>query len=45
MAGQSVGMVTAIQPVVEILAELKGQAVAALLAREQTRRDAQISHT
>ncbi len=44
MAGQSVGMVTAIQPVVEILAELKGQAVAALLAREQTRRNAQISH-
>jgi len=44
MAGQSVGMVTAIQPVVEILAELRDQAVAALVAREQTRRNAQISH-
>jgi enoyl-[acyl-carrier protein] reductase II len=44
MAGQSVGMVTSIQPVVEILAELRAQAVAALLAREQTRRNAQISH-
>jgi enoyl-[acyl-carrier protein] reductase II len=44
MAGQSVGMVSSIQPVVEILAELRDQAVAALLAREQTRRNAQISH-
>jgi len=33
MAGQSVGMVTEIQPVAEILAELKAQAVAALVAR------------
>jgi len=33
MAGQSVGMVTAIQPVAEILSELKAQAVAALVAR------------
>lgn len=33
MAGQSVGMVTAIQPVAEIIAELVGQAVAALAAR------------
>jgi enoyl-[acyl-carrier protein] reductase II len=33
MAGQSVGMVTSIQPVAEILAELKAQAVAALVAR------------
>jgi enoyl-[acyl-carrier protein] reductase II len=41
MAGQSVGMVTSIQSVAEILAELKHQAVAALLAREQTRADAQ----
>jgi enoyl-[acyl-carrier protein] reductase II len=44
MAGQSVGMVSSIQPVVEILAELRDQAVAALVAREQTRRNAQISH-
>ncbi len=44
MAGQSVGMVTSIQSVAEILAELKAQAVAALLAREQTRANAQISH-
>jgi enoyl-[acyl-carrier protein] reductase II len=35
MAGQSVGMVTSIQSVANILAELKGQAVAALLARGQ----------
>jgi enoyl-[acyl-carrier protein] reductase II len=35
MAGQSVGMVTAVQSVAEILAELKAQAVAALLARAQ----------
>ncbi|OYV40867.1 MAG: 2-nitropropane dioxygenase [Rhodospirillales bacterium 20-64-7] len=35
MAGQSVGMVTAVQSVPEILAELKAQAVAALLARAQ----------
>jgi len=33
MAGQSVGMVTAIQPVAEILEELKAQAVAALATR------------
>jgi enoyl-[acyl-carrier protein] reductase II len=33
MAGQSVGMVTEIQPVAAILAELKAQAVAALVAR------------
>lgn len=33
MAGQSVGMVTSIQPVAEILAELKAQAMAALVAR------------
>lgn len=33
MAGQSVGMVTAIQPVAEIIAELVGQATAALAAR------------
>jgi enoyl-[acyl-carrier protein] reductase II len=33
MAGQSVGMVTAVQPVADILAELKAQAVAALVAR------------
>jgi enoyl-[acyl-carrier protein] reductase II len=33
MAGQSVGMVTTIQPVAEILSELKAQAVAALVAR------------
>ena len=41
MAGQSVGMVTRIQPVAEIIAELQAQAVAALLAREQTRAHAQ----
>ncbi|HQT64717.1 MAG: 2-nitropropane dioxygenase [Acidocella sp. 20-57-95] len=41
MAGQSVGMVSAIQPVAEILAELKAQAVAALAAREQTRSHAE----
>jgi enoyl-[acyl-carrier protein] reductase II len=33
MAGQSVGMVTSIQPVAEILRELKAQAIAALTAR------------
>ena len=33
MAGQSVGMVTAVQTVPDILAELKAQAVAALVAR------------
>jgi enoyl-[acyl-carrier protein] reductase II len=33
MAGQSVGMVTAEQPVAEIIAELVGQALAALAAR------------
>jgi enoyl-[acyl-carrier protein] reductase II len=33
MAGQSVGMVTAIQPVAEIIAELNAQAIAALAAR------------
>jgi enoyl-[acyl-carrier protein] reductase II len=37
MAGQSVGMVTSIQPVAEILAELKDQAVAALTARAERR--------
>jgi enoyl-[acyl-carrier protein] reductase II len=35
MAGQSVGMVTAIQPVAEILGELRAQAVAALVARDE----------
>ncbi len=34
MAGQSVGMVTAEQPVAEIIEELVGQAVAAIAARE-----------
>ena len=33
MAGQSVGLVTAVQPVAEIIAEIIGQAVAALTAR------------
>jgi len=33
MAGQSVGMVTSIQSVADILAELKAQAIAALVAR------------
>ena len=33
MAGQSVGLVTAVQPVAEIIAELVDQAVAALVAR------------
>ena len=33
MAGQSVGLVTAIQPVADIIAELVGQATAALAAR------------
>jgi len=33
MAGQSVGMVTSVQPVAEIIAELRGQAAAALRAR------------
>jgi enoyl-[acyl-carrier protein] reductase II len=33
MAGQSVGMVTSVQPVGEILAELVGQAVGALAGR------------
>lgn len=33
MAGQSVGMVTAVQPTAEIIAELVNQAVSALLAR------------
>ncbi len=33
MAGQSVGMVTAVQPVAEIISELRGQAAAALRAR------------
>jgi len=42
MAGQSVGMVTAIQKVSEILQELKDQAVAALALREQTRTYADI---
>jgi enoyl-[acyl-carrier protein] reductase II len=35
MAGQSVGMVTQIMPVAEILAQLKAQALAALAARGQ----------
>jgi enoyl-[acyl-carrier protein] reductase II len=34
MAGQSVGMVTSVQPTAEIIAELVGQAVAALAARQ-----------
>lgn len=33
MAGQSVGLVTAVQPVAEIIAEIVGQAVSALAAR------------
>jgi hypothetical protein len=33
MAGQSVGMVGSVQPTGEIIAELVGQAVAALAAR------------
>ncbi|HTQ72046.1 MAG TPA: nitronate monooxygenase [Acidocella sp.] len=33
MAGQSVGMVTAVQPVAEIIAALRAQAIAALVAR------------
>jgi enoyl-[acyl-carrier protein] reductase II len=37
MAGQSVGMVTGIQSVAEILAELTSQAVAALVARAERR--------
>ena len=37
MAGQSVGMVTSIQSVAEILQELKAQAIAALMARSQNR--------
>jgi enoyl-[acyl-carrier protein] reductase II len=37
MAGQSVGMVTSIQNVADILAELKAQAVAALVARAERR--------
>jgi len=36
MAGQSVGLVTAIQPVAEIINELTDQAVAALVARERS---------
>ncbi len=35
MAGQSVGMVSSVQPVAEIIAELVGQALAALAARAQ----------
>ncbi len=34
MAGQSVGMVTGVQPVAEIIAELVAQAMAALVARD-----------
>ncbi len=34
MAGQSVGMVTAVQPVAEIIAELVDQATAAIMSRE-----------
>jgi enoyl-[acyl-carrier protein] reductase II len=37
MAGQSIGMVTSIQNVADILAELKAQAVAALIARAERR--------
>jgi enoyl-[acyl-carrier protein] reductase II len=37
MAGQSVGMVSAVQPVAEIIAELNDQAVAALAARDAGR--------
>jgi enoyl-[acyl-carrier protein] reductase II len=37
MAGQSVGMVTAVRPVAEILAMLQEQAVAALVARAEGR--------
>jgi enoyl-[acyl-carrier protein] reductase II len=37
MAGQSVGMVTSVQNVADILAELKAQAVAALVARAERR--------
>lgn len=33
MAGQSIGMVTAVQPVAEIIAALRAQAIAALVAR------------
>jgi enoyl-[acyl-carrier protein] reductase II len=36
MAGQSVGMVTAEQPTADIIADLVGQAVAALIARNRT---------
>jgi len=35
MAGQSVGMVTAIMPVADILAAIRSQAVAALAARAE----------
>ncbi len=38
MAGQSVGMVTSIQSVADILQELQAQAVAALMARTETKR-------
>jgi enoyl-[acyl-carrier protein] reductase II len=41
MAGQSVGMVTSIQSVPEILQELKAQAIAALQARAEQARAAQ----
>jgi enoyl-[acyl-carrier protein] reductase II len=37
MAGQSVGMVTSVQPTTEIIAELVGQAAGALAARERER--------
>ncbi|WP_291296425.1 nitronate monooxygenase family protein [Elioraea sp.] len=40
MAGQSVGLVTREQPTAEIIAELVGQAVAAIAARNQTARAA-----
>jgi enoyl-[acyl-carrier protein] reductase II len=36
MAGQSVGMVTAVQPVAAIIEELVDQAVAALMTRGMT---------
>jgi enoyl-[acyl-carrier protein] reductase II len=35
MAGQSVGMVTAVQPTADIIAELVGQAISALVARRR----------
>ena len=40
MAGQSVGMVASVQPVAAVIAELVGQAVASLAARDAASRDA-----